>query len=305
MKNITSSRPLWKKLAVCAVPFALLAASAKADLVWSSDFSSYDTGGGAVNLVTNATGDDDTFTSVQVSQSGANTFSAQVVGGASVPSVLTGNALRFSMVNTSGGALSNTTTRLLQYSLGSLGTSGVYIVSYDLISDAGGTGISSVNGNARTTSGSNAGAANSSFQTGSLSTGARYTMVINRTGTDIVLPGALGTLATNSTASYLYNGTAFAGLDIEAGTVTSTSITGFASGANRSGTISAGGNLTVWYDNFGVWSSASDLVDGVSVLSLAPGTLVSAIPEPSAVSLLMGAATLGAVALRRNRRGKA
>lgn len=290
---------LSRNLALCIAPLTLLTGTCPAALVWEAGFSSYDTSGGAVALTTNSTGDDDTFTEITVSQTGAHTFTANV-SDTSVPSLMTGNALKLTLTNTSGASESNTTIRLLQYNLPSLGTSGVYVLSYDIAQAAGSTNISSVNGDARTNTGSRNGSGSASSFMSALSQGTtlRYTLVINRSGAAITLPGTLGTVAADAAVAYLYDGSTYSATATITG-ITSTSITGFATGDNRSGSIAAGGNLTAWYDNFGVWDSASDTLNGTSVLSLTPGTVV---PEPSTVALLAAGLGGGVLAALRRRR---
>jgi hypothetical protein len=267
----------------CLSLLGLGALPLRATLVWSADFESYNTTGGPVTATVNSTGDDDTFSDVDATASLEGSLVYQVQG-TGLPSGMTGNALRLSITNTTGAGISGTSMRLFQYNQASLGSSGAFVLSYDIFQAGGSAGISSVSGFASTSSGSRSGSGtNASFTADMSAMVVRYTMVINRTGASITLPGSLGTLATDSTASYFYNGTTYGGLNVQSG-VTSNSITGFSAGDNRSGTLNNNATLAAFYDNMGLWNSVTDTVNGVSVLSLAPG---AAVPEPGSLTLVL------------------
>lgn len=262
MKKITS-----KTILIAAALCSSLDASAA--LVWSADFESYDTSGGATALTINSTGNNDTFSSIHLKQVGANTFS-QKVSATSALSAMSGNALQVKMINTSDSDEVKTYIRLAQHNLPSLNGNGVYVLSCD-ISNEGAVKISSMSGYAASSDGDSAGSSSSSYDR-TLNGGStvRYTLVINQSGEDITLPAELGTLNPGKSAAYIFDGTRFCGLGISTG-VTRFDITGFSAGHNRSKTIFSGAALTVWYDNFGVWNSASDTVNGTCILELAPG----------------------------------
>lgn len=99
----------------------------------------------------------------------------------------------------------------------------------------------------------------------------RTTYVVNGSGSDLMLPGTLGTLPSGSAALYTSDGITFK-LSAKEPLTGTDNIRGFAIRANLRGGRACG------FDNFGVWDSASDAVDGVNVLELAPGTLISGSP---------------------------
>jgi hypothetical protein len=269
--------------------FSMALATSQAALIWSADFSSYDTSGGAVNVTVNSTGADDTLSGTTFAGTGG-TFSTEV---ASASSPLSGNALKLSFTNNSGNGISATRMTIFQGSQTSLDGSGVYVLSTDMVRTSS-NGISEARSWSAIGPSSTAGS-NNATTTAVGTTPWRFTLVINQTGANILLPGTMGALSTNTMATYFYNGTTYSGL-----TTTSASaadVTGFATGSYRSNSLANGQTVTVWYDNMGMWNSASDTVNGVSILSLAPGTVV---PEPSACALgLLGlAASLGLVRRR-------
>lgn len=241
------------------------AAAVPAGLVWAADFESYDTTAGAVSADIETSGDFDTFSAKSSSTNAGLVFSAEVA-----PSTLTGNALKLSLSNTSGAGISATSMKVSQYHQPVLGA-GALVLSYDAVRTSG-NGISGSRSYAATTAGSTSGNNNttsSAFGTTPL----RYTFVVNRTGGAITLPGSLGSLATNSTAGYYYDGSTYTGLTLATG-ASGSSISGFATGTYRSNSLAGGGTVTVWFDNMSLWNSLSATLGGTSVLSLSPGTVV-------------------------------
>lgn len=265
--------------ALALVPFFASMDRSDAALIWSADFESYDTSEGAVPVTFNASGEDDTF---------RNVFTQNIsdlvtdVRGTGVPDFMSGNALYISG-NGTGGSL----TARINQSLLPLITS-VYVVSYDEL----------MVGNSYTLS-NQARAGNSSAGSASglngITSPLRVTFVMNLTGSDITLPGSMGTLASGYAITYRYDGTTFTAGTAQA---IATGVTGFEAGFTKS---SATGSYAGWFDNFGVWDSLTDTVAGVNVLELAPG--MNPIPEPSAAALLLGA---GAIAwMVRSRKSRA
>jgi len=175
----------------------------------------------------------------------------------------------------------------------SLSGTGIYIVSADMVR-TGGSGINGTRNYAATGDATTTGSVNNTTPTAVGTTPWRFTFVINQTGGDITLPGSLGTLTNNRNAAYFFDGTTYSGLTTIS--TTSTAVTGFSIGSFRSNSI-PNTSVTVWYDNMGLWNSASDTVGGTSVLSLAPGTVIP-VPEPSTIALsLLAGVTV--IALRR------
>ncbi|WP_052361177.1 PEP-CTERM sorting domain-containing protein [Geminisphaera colitermitum] len=265
----------------------LLAASTQAALIWEADFESYNTSSGAVALTIASTGANDTFTAALPN---ANLGSAvSEVRNVGVPSFMSGNAL---YIGGTSLASSGVSFALQQNKIASVGASGVLVASFDLYN----VSVSGVNttGEARTSAG-RSGSTMLSTST-PVDTAIRVTIVINKTGSDVTLPGTLGSLASGSATIYRFDGTTFEGR------ATTTSIgdnvTGFATGFSLSSSVVGSSTYGLWLDNFSVWNSLTDTVNGTSILSLPP----SNIPEPSTVALLAGLAALaGAAGIRRLR----
>lgn len=244
----------------------------RAALVWRSDFESYNTAGGAIAaLVVDNTGDDDTFTLAAPSVSLAGGFS-QIVSATGVPAFMSGNALYLGGIS-EAAAIS---FGLRQNALPLLNAGGVSVASFDIYNVS--VSVVSLIGEVRTRSGRSGNTIyNGSTQ---MRTPVRVTLVVNRTGADIALPGTLGPLPTDSAALYRFDGKSYSKLAASLGNVASDGATGFATGFSLSSSA-VGSTYGLWFDNFGVWDSASDLVDGVSVLSLAPGSRVPTQPRAS------------------------
>ena len=61
---------------------------------------------------------------------------------------------------------------------------------------------------------------------------------------------------------------------LSSGDVLTLPITGFSTGPSKS-KLDAGATLNALFDNFGTWTSVTDTLNNLSVLSLPPGTVVS------------------------------
>lgn len=278
--NTRSSR-----LLLC-LGLASLCPVAHAALIWKADFASYDTSGGAVALTVNTTGDDDTFTAAIPN---ANLSSpAQRISDTGAPAFMSGNALFIGGTSTAA----NISFALQQNAIASVGSSGVLIASFDLYNTS--ASIVSITAEARTGTGRSG---STTFSSNTPTAAAlRVTIVINKTGSSIMLPGSLGSLATDSIAIYRFDGTAYSGYAATSGV--GNTVTGFATGLSL-GSSTVGASYGLWLDNFGAWNAVTDSVDGVSVLALAPGASASPVPEPARAASAVGVAALGAVVLRR------
>ncbi len=264
----------------------LIGSQANADVIWTADFESYNTSGGPVNVTLNSTGADDTFSSI-APNSRMSTAASQVAS-TGVPAFMSGNAFYLEGLVTQDG---NASIRTLQPDLPSLGSDGLYVVSFDFFTSDS-TNYSII-GETRAGSGRSG---NTLYTASTNNTPLRITMVINHTDNSVALPSTLGTLNADSMVMYLYDGTTFSGAKFNDGNITSSSISGFSIGISRSN-FDENDTPSAWYDNFAVWNSVSDTVGGTSVLELAPGT---PIPEPSTYALILGATCLvGHLALRR------
>lgn len=266
--------------ALALVPFFASMDRSDAALIWSADFESYDTSSGPAAVTFNTSGEDDTFRNTTVANISGSLFE---VRGTGVPAFMAGNALYIS----GNGTGSNLTARINQSSLPAI--TDLYILSYDELMAGGSYNI----GNIARAGTENVGNASS---LGGITSPIRVTFVMNLTGSDITLPGAMGTLASGFAITYRYDGSTFVAAT-GAQAITS-GITGFGAGFTRG---TATGSFAGWFDNFGVWDSLTDTVAGVNVLELAPG--MNPIPEPSAAALLLGA---GAIAwMVRSRKSRA
>lgn len=274
------------KIVVACASFAMASHQTTAALLWFADFSSYDTSGGAAELILNASGDNDTFSSTTFNNMKDTVIE---VRGSGVPSFMSGNALY--LASTGTGATGTSSARLFLSSLEPMGASGVRIISFDLIRDSS-NGFSLAN-EVRTTTGRSG---NTVYHQVPEIIPLRVTIVVNRSGSEITLPGGLGTLANNSLASYLYDGTNFSTVASSTGNVTSNAIAGFGTGMSLSN-LGDGVLLASWYDNFGIWDDINDTVNGISVLQLNPGTVV--VPESSKAAVILPAFAILIVLLGR------
>lgn len=263
-----------------------------AALVWYSEFETYDTSGGSVPLTTNATGDNDTFSNTATSSIDSPQF---LVTNTGVPDFMSGNALQVTGTSIEGSSFS---FNLRQFNLPDIGTTGVMIISFDMLRATTTNTAQSLNAQARingtTSSGNQVSIANTAHtQT------YRVTIVINRSGETVALPYGLGSLANEALTIYRYDGTNAVITSSSSGTIAST-VAGFTTGLS-SGNTTGGLNVNFWFDNFGVWDSLSDTVLDTSVLELAPGTIPT-IPEPSTASTLLVTLTGVFVAWRKRSR---
>lgn len=273
--------------------FASASVSAQAAVVWQADFSSYGNVGSGVNVTVDNTGNDDTLSGTSSTGTAGVVYTTQVV---TTGSPLTGNALRLSLTNTNASAVgTNTFTRIFQGHQASLGGNGIYIMSADMIRTSSAASTTVRNYAATGDASIISSVSNTDTSTDVGTAVRRLTFVINQTGSALTLPGSLGSLADDAEAAYFYDGTNYTGLAITTG-ITNLGITGFATGSLRSSNFNAGQNVTVWYDNMGLWNSSSDTVGGVNVLQLAPGTVV---PEPSTIALFLLAGVTMVVLRRR------
>ncbi|MDR1281980.1 MAG: PEP-CTERM sorting domain-containing protein [Opitutaceae bacterium] len=265
----------------------LLSVPAQAALVWQADFESYNISEGAAALTIASTGANDTFTGAAPNaQLGSGIGEVRKIG---VPSFMSGNALYIGGTSPAADATPrNISFTLQQSAIASVGSSGVLVASFD-VWNVSPNGVNTT-GEARVGGSGRSGSTLTSSST-TVETAFRFTIVINRTGSSIDLPGGLAPLATNSAAIYRFDGSSYERLNVSSGNVSSTGITGFATGFSLS-SPSAGVTYGLYFDNFGAWDSLMDRVNGTSILSLAPGTVLSTVPEPSVAALLAGFAAL-------------
>lgn len=241
----------------------LPASQIRADLLWAADFSSYDTQAGPAELLFEATGRQDTFTSETSTNLDDPTLR---VRSDEVPPFMSGNALFQSGTGTNeSGTVSS---RLFQSSLLPVGSTGVRIISFDLARVS--VTSPSLANEARTSAGRSG---DTVYLSGLPLDSLRVTIVINRSGSDILLPGGLGSVGNNSLVSYTYNGSDFSAPVSSNDNLTSSDITGFATGISLRN-LHQGREIAVWYDNFGLWDDITDSINGQSVLSLPPGTQI-------------------------------
>lgn len=250
------------------VPLFISMDRSDAALIWSADFESYDTSEGPVAVTFNTSGADDTFRNVSTPLNISNPI--YEVRGTGVPEFMGGNALY--LAGTGSGGNGTLALRINQSSLPA--TTTVYVVSYDELMVGDSYNLS----NQAREGSSSAGSASS---LGGITSPLRVTFVMNLTGSDITLPGSMGTLASGFAITYRYDGTTFVAAN--ATSITKPTLTGFEAGFTKGTTT---GSYAGWFDNFGVWDSITDTVAGVNVLELAPG--MNPIPEPSTAAMLLG-----------------
>lgn len=250
-------------LPLCIASAVVSSLPLRADLIWSANFESYDAKSGTAPLRLNATGEADTFSGTTTTAETLTASACEVVPGA------TGNAL--SLTATGNGSTGTAAIRVNQSSLGHVPDGSVLVVSFDL-TRSGKNGFSLAN-EARAAKGRSGKAVYLPISA-TLSAPQRVFIVVNQSGAPVVLPGSLGELPNKSMGSYLYDGTAYSGLLLSSNDVLTLPITGFATGPSKS-KLDAGVTLTAFFDNFGAWTSATDTLNNLSVLSLPPGTVVS------------------------------
>jgi hypothetical protein len=234
----------------------------RADLIWFAGFESYDTTSGPAPLRIASTGAEDTFSGTTSTAATLAASSCEVMAGPS------GNVL--SLTATGNGTEGTVSLRVTQSALSGIPEGGVLVASFD-ITLAGKNGFSLAN-EARAAKGRSgksvylpAGREDTSPK--------RAVIVVNNSGGPLSLPGSLGELPNNSMASYFFDGSSYAALQISNGNVLTLPISGFCTGLSKSG-LDAGVILAATFDNFGAWNAISDRHQNVSVLSLPPGTVV-------------------------------
>jgi hypothetical protein len=240
---------IMKKTLCTLIAFTMCAGSGRAALVYKADFSTYSAG---QTVTANASGDDDTFSGIVNAGGTQKAYDGSSVG------MTKGLSMRI-------GGVSGQNVTISQKALGEMP---LMITSFDFYSPD----ISMKFSAYRTNSAGNPLALFTATDTGTSLDGKliRATMVVNRSGSSITLPGSLGAVATDKYAVYYqYGGTYTLIGSIAAAT------------ANPIGfqVVNAFDvNSYVLYDNIGVWSSATDTVNGTSVLQLSAGETV--IPGP-------------------------
>lgn len=252
----------------------LFVGTVNAEFVWVGDFESYNEGD---SVITNATGDNDTFTSWLQS---SGTLSPQLTA---VDASAVGLVDGLSGKLTSGNSYtSDKTVRLHQDALGSYGA-GLLVLSFDRVRPSD-THWSNLTMWFDDSEGARIGASGLSFSDaaffGATKVG-RVTMVLNRTGVSVTLPGSLGALATGYYAIYgkdQHDGT-YVGFLTKA--IDATLVAGF----TLEHMISANEVVPNYQllDNMVVSDSLSDSVGGVNILELDFGTQPLVHPKLSMV----------------------
>jgi hypothetical protein len=252
--------------------------SSQAAMLWYANFDGYSSN---ASINTSATPANDTFTTITLTQptSGTTTNTAQTYN--------SGMAM-LSSVNNTGGSPQTGNWILAQ--MNSFSTLNTFVLSFD--AKASGN-LLPFNVRAQTSNGTDV--SNPIASTGTTIL-LRYTYVFNNTGSTITLPGTLGNLAANTAILYYTtNGTTF----VSQGTQSTTgAANGFLILPNN--TAAANTSYGTFFDNFGLWNNSSDTFDGISVLALAPHTVI---PEPSSAALLICAGLAALFLIRR--RGQA
>lgn len=236
----------------------------RAELVWHANFESYDTKAGAVPLKVAATLANDSFTGITTSSATLTTYSCEIVRGT------TGNAL--SLATTTNGAAGTATVRVIQSALPNIESTGILIVSFDLTrSGKNGFSLATEARAERMRSGKGLYLPVARTVNGVQ----RVTIVINSNNAPLALPASLGELPAKSMAAYFYDGTAYTGLLLSKADIVTLPLAGFCTGLSKNNP-DAGTALNGLLDNFGAWTSLTDTLNGTSVLSLPPGTVVTA-----------------------------
>ncbi|PAW77849.1 MAG: hypothetical protein B9S32_09615 [Verrucomicrobia bacterium Tous-C9LFEB] len=254
---------LWCRIAYGSWLLAI-ANPSQAELVWKADFE--DPAKNSQTTLVEAGGQNNTFSAIK--PGGLMTLSeCKVVTGGTAPKFMKGGVLYVEAVN-SGGENGLGAVRLTQASLRHFTPGNAVVLSYDLYYSA--DQAFSIGVEARTSRDQRLG---NTLYIPNLPKGVplRITVVVNRGGDPVTLPGDLGALEANRMATYYYDGSRFSRVEISDAISFKGEMAGFAISLSLS-KLKPGGMLAVWYDHFGIWTQASDLVDGVSVLKLPPGT---------------------------------
>lgn len=224
----------------------------QAKLIYKADFENYSAGD---EIVSNRTGNDNTFSGLSAGSTISGSF--QAFDGSAV-GMNGGLSLRAgASAFTSEGSVTAGQSKLGKYGVGK-----ALIVSFDTYSPSADLRAAfHSTGNARMGANAISGTLLNDKST-------RVTMVMNQTGTDITLPGALGALATgNSIVYYQISGeSAFTELKRQPAT-------GDAGGFGLTVNLRKSDDYRL-FDNIGAWDSPADAVGGISVLQLPPGTMI-------------------------------
>ena len=240
---------------------------ARGEMLWSAVF---DAAGAGSKPVVDESGNNETLSALEAG--GVSTLAeAEIRADAGKPEFMPGGALYVAVKNGTGEAGLGA-FQIMQAAVRDAASQGVLVMSFDWYR-AGGSGYSQI-GRTRTAAGTRSGKALYLMNTPE-GVPQRVTVVLNRSGADIMLPGELGALPTNSLAIYRYDGGGFTGVKSAEADITSDAVAGLGTGGSVS-KLSAGKELTAWIDNMGLWNSVSDAVGGVDVLRLAPGTVPGA-----------------------------
>ena len=256
-----STRKAWGFIAF-ALMFVLQ--SAQADLVWNMGITNY-TDGAAVPFTTFTTWTAGGLTNDQFSSVNATTSLT-----------LTADEYQAGEFRLKVG-LGSTSARNLRVNAG-LTTSHTLIIASSDFSGADSSANTVVTLNAASTTGTrpSGGLATTSYTNGNV----RMTMVVNRTGSAILLPTG-DSLESGYVANYLKY------IDGTYGNYTASALTLDVQGFMvTAGTSPSTATATLYLDNIGLWASTDGSVDtwgGKSVLDLSYGT---AIPEPASVGLI-------------------
>ncbi len=245
----------------------LCAGLAQASLIWKADFSTYTAG---QNITGNTTGDDNTFSGIVNAGGTQKAYDASGLG----VGMDDGLSMRI-------GGVSGQNVTISQKALGAMP---LMITSFDFYSPDISLKLSAF----RTNPPSSA-ALFTATDTGTSLDGklVRATMVVNRSGSSITLPGSLGAVATDKYAVYYQYGGTY--------TLIGSSAAATANPIGFQAVNAFDVNSYALYDNIGVWDSATDTVGTTSVLQLSPG---SVIPEPATIGML-GLGALVTLVIRR------
>lgn len=253
------------------------APQAHAALLWYADFENY-TSGSSVTF--NGTGANNTFSALI--NEGTNAVTTATVKSAT--GGMTSNFMTLARVSSDAGSGFSGFT---QDKIASIADGGTAVLSFDLNKQVGETAVNLQTKGLSTNGSGNEAAANLPSSSGVI----RMTLVVNRSGSSLILPGTLGSLADDAVAIYLQSSAgAYFGLTTSSISAAG-SLTGFASRSFMTD------GRAVGFDNFGFWSSTSDTWNGTNVMQLAAGTVV---PEPSTAALA-GLGVFGFLAIFRRR----